>query len=102
MEPDLQALYMVTLTLTRTATGGLYDQLGGGFFRYSVDQCWTIPHFEKMLYDNTSLLAVYSDGYAATGEALFGRVASETAELTCPCSTKRSSTSRLTKSGRLA
>ncbi|MDH4105661.1 MAG: DUF255 domain-containing protein, partial [Gammaproteobacteria bacterium] len=47
-EPDLQALYMATLTLTRMAEGGLYDQLGGGFCRYSVDPYWMIPHFEKM------------------------------------------------------
>ena len=51
-EPDLQALYMATLTLTRMAEGGIYDQLGGGFCRYSVDAYWMIPHFEKMLYDN--------------------------------------------------
>ena len=57
-EPDLQALYMATLTLTRMAEGGLYDQLGGGFCRYSVDPYWMIPHFEKMLYDNGQLLAV--------------------------------------------
>ena len=56
-EPDLQALYMATLTLTRMAEGGIYDQLGGGFCRYSVDQYWMIPHFEKMLYDNGQLLA---------------------------------------------
>jgi uncharacterized protein YyaL (SSP411 family) len=78
--PDLDALFMATLTLTRMAEGGLYDQLGGGFFRYSVDAHWTIPHFEKMLYDNAALLGVYADAYAATGERLFGRVASETAD----------------------
>ena len=49
---------MATLTLTRMAEGGLYDQLGGGFCRYSVDAYWMIPHFEKMLYDNGQLLAV--------------------------------------------
>ena len=52
--PDLKALYMASLTLTRMAEGGLYDQLGGGFSRYSVDSQWMIPHFEKMLYDNGS------------------------------------------------
>jgi len=78
--PDLHALYMATLSLSRMATGGLYDQLGGGFYRYSVDQHWAIPHFEKMLYDNAALLTVYSDGYAATGEPLFGRIVSETAD----------------------
>ena len=55
--PDLKALYMATLTLTRMAEGGLYDQLAGGFCRYSVDPYWMIPHFEKMLYDNGLLLA---------------------------------------------
>ena len=79
-EPDLQALYMATLTLTRMAEGGLYDQLGGGFCRYSVDASWTIPHFEKMLYDNGQLLDVYAQAAAATGEPLFYRVATETAD----------------------
>jgi len=79
-EPDLQALYMATLTLTRMAEGGLYDQLGGGFARYSVDQFWMIPHFEKMLYDNGALLASYAEAALATGDVLFRRVASETGE----------------------
>ncbi|MGH8185982.1 MAG: thioredoxin domain-containing protein, partial [Steroidobacteraceae bacterium] len=79
-EPDLQALYMATLTLKRMAEGGLFDQLGGGFSRYSVDQHWMIPHFEKMLYDNGQLLRVYANAAVATGEALFRRVAEETAE----------------------
>ncbi|MFI4869219.1 MAG: thioredoxin domain-containing protein [Steroidobacterales bacterium] len=69
--PDLQALYMCTLSLTRMAEGGLFDQLGGGFYRYSVDARWEIPHFEKMLYDNALLLAVYAEAAAATGEQLF-------------------------------
>ena len=60
--PDLQALYMATLTLTRMAEGGLFDQLGGGFYRYSVDERWEIPHFEKMLYDNAQLLAAVRRG----------------------------------------
>jgi hypothetical protein len=77
--PDLQALYMATLTLTRMAEGGLYDQLGGGFCRYSVDPYWMIPHFEKMLYDNGQLLAVSAQAAVATGEPLFGRVTAETA-----------------------
>jgi uncharacterized protein len=79
-EPDLHALYMATLTLTRMAEGGLYDQLGGGFARYSVDQFWMIPHFEKMLYDNGALLASYSEAALATGEPLFRRVATETGD----------------------
>jgi uncharacterized protein YyaL (SSP411 family) len=78
--PDLKALYMATLSLTRMAEGGLYDQLGGGFARYSVDREWMIPHFEKMLYDNGSLLAEYARAAWATGEALYRRVAQETAE----------------------
>jgi uncharacterized protein YyaL (SSP411 family) len=76
--PDLQALFMATLTLKRMAEGGLFDQLGGGFCRYSVDERWEIPHFEKMLYDNGSLLSVYAAAAAATGEPQFARVAAET------------------------
>src|SRR5690242_3540961 len=79
-EPDLDALYMATLTLTRMAEGGMYDQLGGGFARYSVDQFWMIPHFEKMLYDNGALLASYAEAALATGDALFRRVTTETAD----------------------
>jgi len=62
------------------AHGGLYDQVGGGFCRYSVDERWEIPHFEKMLYDNAQLLALYVDAWRATGESLFRRIAVETAE----------------------
>ncbi len=79
-KPDLHALYMATLTLTRMAEGGLYDQLGGGFARYSVDEFWMIPHFEKMLYDNGALLASYAEAALATGEPLFRRIARETGE----------------------
>ncbi len=78
--PDLQALFMATLTLTRMAEGGMYDQLGGGFARYSVDQYWMIPHFEKMLYDNGALLASYADAALATGDELFRRITIETGE----------------------
>ncbi len=77
--PDLHALYMATLTLTRMAEGGLFDQLGGGFYRYSVDGRWAIPHFEKMLYDNALLLGAYAEAAAATGEAQFVAVARRTA-----------------------
>ena len=79
-EPDLHSLYMATLTLTRMAEGGMYDQLGGGFARYSVDSHWMIPHFEKMLYDNGQLLRSYANAALATGEPLFRRIASETAD----------------------
>jgi uncharacterized protein len=78
--PDLQALYMATLTLTRMAEGGLFDQLGGGFYRYSVDERWAIPHFEKMLYDNAALLSAYAEAACATGEPLFTGIAGRTAD----------------------
>ena len=77
--PDLQALYMATLSLTRMAEGGLFDQLGGGFCRYSVDARWEIPHFEKMLYDNALLLALYAQAASATGERLFTATVERTA-----------------------
>ena len=76
--PDLQALYMATLSLTRMAEGGLFDQLAGGFSRYSVDERWAIPHFEKMLYDNAALLSAYAEAACATGEALFGEICTRT------------------------
>ena len=62
---------MALFTLTRMASGGVVDQLGGGFCRYSVDEQWAIPHFEKMLYDNGPLLHLYADAWALTGEALY-------------------------------
>ncbi len=68
------------LTLTRMAEGGVFDQLGGGFFRYSVDAEWGIPHFEKMLYDNALLLRVYSDAWALTGDSLYQRTVEMTIE----------------------
>ncbi len=79
-EPDLQALYMATLTMTRMSEGGIYDQLAGGFCRYSTDAQWMIPHFEKMLYDNAQLLAVGAQCAQATGDELFRRVTEETAD----------------------
>ncbi len=78
--PDLHALFMATLTLRRMGEGGLNDQLGGGFCRYSVDQFWMIPHFEKMLYDNGALLAVYAQAAIATGDPFYARVADATAQ----------------------
>ena len=78
--PDLRALYMATLTLTRMAEGGLYDHVGGGFARYSTDPHWMIPHFEKMLYDNGPLLGLYADAAVATGDALFRAAANGTAD----------------------
>jgi len=79
-EPDIDALFMATLTLTRMADGGIYDHVGGGFCRYSVDRYWQIPHFEKMLYDNGPLLGIYSAVFLATGEQLFADTANETAD----------------------
>jgi uncharacterized protein YyaL (SSP411 family) len=79
-QPDIDAMFMVSLTLTRMAEGGIYDQLGGGFCRYSVDRYWQIPHFEKMLYDNGPLLALYAQASLATGDQLFARIANETAD----------------------
>ena len=67
------------LTLTRMCEGGIYDQLGGGFYRYSVDAQWMIPHFEKMLYDNGPLLALVADAWLVTSESLYARCAEETA-----------------------
>jgi len=78
-EPDLEALYMVTFTLKRMGVSGLFDQVGGGFCRYSVDEHWMIPHFEKMLYDNGQLLALYAQAWAVTDEPLFRRIAQDTA-----------------------
>jgi uncharacterized protein len=78
-EPDLQALYMASLTLRRMAEGGINDQLGGGFCRYSVDEYWMIPHFEKMLYDNGALLATYAQAALASGDALYADAALQTA-----------------------
>jgi uncharacterized protein len=73
-------LTMAVTTLTRMAEGGIYDQLAGGFARYSVDDTWSIPHFEKMLYDNGQLLGTYASAAAATGEKLFAHAAGETAD----------------------
>ena len=70
-------LEMVTHTLTRMACGGIYDHLGGGFHRYSVDAKWLVPHFEKMLYDNAQLVRIYAHAYKITGEPLFKSVVDE-------------------------
>ncbi|MFF4587039.1 thioredoxin domain-containing protein [Streptomyces sp. NPDC001388] len=74
------ALQMAQDTCERMARGGIYDQLGGGFARYSVDRDWTVPHFEKMLYDNALLCRVYAHLWRATGSELARRVALETAD----------------------
>jgi uncharacterized protein YyaL (SSP411 family) len=72
------ALKMATDTLRAMAAGGMYDQLGGGFHRYSVDERWLVPHFEKMLYDNALLARVYLDAWQLSREPAFARVVEET------------------------
>ena len=72
------ALEAVKLSLRKMANGGIYDQLGGGFHRYSVDSEWLIPHFEKMLYDNALLLRTYTEAYQLTKDPLHRRIAEET------------------------
>jgi uncharacterized protein YyaL (SSP411 family) len=73
-----EALDVVNLTLDKMARGGIYDHLGGGFARYSTDEKWLVPHFEKMLYDNALLVPAYLEAYQATGNADYARVARET------------------------
>ena len=73
-----QALDMADLTLTRMATGGIYDQLGGGFHRYSTDARWLVPHFEKMLYDNALLARVYLHAWQVTGRPIYRHIVEET------------------------
>jgi uncharacterized protein len=79
IEDDESARQITLVTLRKMAGGGIYDQLGGGFCRYSVDERWMIPHFEKMLYDNGPLLRLYADAWLVTGDELFGRVTEQTA-----------------------
>ncbi len=74
------ALEVVERSLDSMARGGIYDQLGGGFHRYSVDARWLVPHFEKMLYDNALLARVYLGGFQLTGREEYGRVVHETLE----------------------
>ncbi len=75
---ERSALDGVELTCRQMANGGIYDQLGGGFSRYSVDGHWLVPHFEKMLYDNALLSRLYLETYQATGDAFYRRIAEET------------------------
>ncbi len=70
----------VELTLKKMAHGGIYDQIGGGFHRYSVDEKWLVPHFEKMLYDNAQLAQVYVQAFKLSGDPFFRRIAAETYE----------------------
>jgi hypothetical protein len=75
---DPQHLEFIELTLQKMAYGGIYDQIGGGFHRYSVDEVWLVPHFEKMLYDNAQLARTYLAAYQAAGNPLYRRITEET------------------------
>jgi uncharacterized protein len=86
---DKNALDMVTVTLDKMAMGGIFDQLGGGFSRYTTDEQWKVPHFEKMLYDNAQLVSLYAHAYQVNRKPLYGHVIEKTlafieAELTSP------------------
>ena len=75
---NIRALEMVELTLNKMAYGGIYDQVGGGFHRYSTDAYWLVPHFEKMLYDNALLARLYLHSWQLTGNPLYRRITEET------------------------
>ncbi|MEA1784750.1 thioredoxin domain-containing protein [Arenibacter sp. GZD96] len=75
---EAKALDAVNVTLTAMANGGIYDQIGGGFSRYSVDEVWFAPHFEKMLYDNGQLVSLYAHAYKVTGDETYAQVIRET------------------------
>ena len=75
---DSHALEMVRVTLDHMAKGGIYDHLGGGFARYSTDERWLVPHFEKMLYDNALLVPCYLETFQATGEPFYREIVEET------------------------
>lgn len=80
---DPHTLAMVRKTLDAMAAGGIYDQVGGGFARYSTDERWLVPHFEKMLYDNALLTKTYVEAYQVTGDPVYRRIATETLEYIC-------------------
>ncbi len=75
---NARALSMLDLTLEKMARGGIYDQVGGGFHRYSTDTYWLVPHFEKMLYDNALVARLYLHAWLATGRSLYRRITEET------------------------
>ena len=77
-DKDEELSKLVTLTLTKMAEGGIYDQLGGGFHRYSTERTWTVPHFEKMLYDNAQLVELYAEAYRHDPKPLYKQVVDET------------------------
>jgi uncharacterized protein YyaL (SSP411 family) len=75
---DQEVLDSINTSLVKMANGGIYDQIGGGFSRYSTDEIWKVPHFEKMLYDNAQLVSLYSKAYQKTGNPLFKTIVKET------------------------
>ena len=75
---NTESLQQVRLTLEKMAHGGIYDQLGGGFARYSIDSLWKVPHFEKMLYDNAQLVSLYSEAFQQSKDPLYKRIVEET------------------------
>ena len=77
---NTEILDYVNTSLTKMAYGGIFDQIGGGFARYSVDDHWHIPHFEKMLYDNAQLVSLYANAYLATNDPLYKQVVYETTQ----------------------
>ncbi|MBK9400375.1 MAG: thioredoxin domain-containing protein [Bacteroidetes bacterium] len=77
---DADALDYVKMTLSKMAFGGIYDQVGAGFTRYSTDMTWKVPHFEKMLYDNAQMVSLYSDAFKLTGNKLYQDIITETLE----------------------
>jgi len=79
------ALIMVEKTLTKMRAGGIFDQVGYGFHRYSTDQMWMVPHFEKMLYDQAMLATTYTEAYLATGKSIFGRTAQQVLDYAMEC-----------------
>jgi uncharacterized protein len=74
----------VHFTLQKMARGGIYDHAGGGFARYSTDERWFVPHFEKMLYDNAQLVSLYSEAYRIKNEPLYGKIVRQTVEFIIP------------------
>src|SRR5204862_8154870 len=81
-DPGKRALEMNLFTLKKMAAGGIYDHLGGGFHRYSVDGFWHVPHFEKMLYDQAQLAVAYLEAYQITRESRFEEVARDILDYT--------------------
>ncbi len=77
---DPKAIEAIKVTLDNIANGGIYDHIGGGFARYSTDEIWKVPHFEKMLYDNGQLVSLYSNAYKITGDETYKKVVYETLE----------------------